>query len=113
MGGSVGVGSATIIRPLSDLCRTSGWQLVGCGALNSFRRVVMAIDKGDCVDRAARGMFVAALALACGACGGGRHHQEPTAGNANAGGNAGVAGRASLGGSTGSAASANSGGEVA
>ena len=73
----------------------------------------MTIDKGDCVDRAARGMFVAALALACGACGGGRHHQEPTAGNADVGGNAGVGGRASLGGSTSSAASANSGGEVA
>ncbi|HYQ28112.1 MAG TPA: DUF4215 domain-containing protein, partial [Polyangiaceae bacterium] len=68
----------------------------------------MAVDNGDCVDWAARGMFVGALALAlaCSACSGGRHHEQPTAGNANVGGSVGLAGASSLGGTTSSGGSA-------
>jgi len=82
------------------------FELVSTG-LNA-RRVVMAVDNGDCVDWAARGMFVGALALAlaCSACSGGRHHEQPTAGNANVGGSVGLAGASSLGGTTSSGGSA-------
>ncbi|HKO53107.1 MAG TPA: DUF4215 domain-containing protein [Polyangiaceae bacterium] len=74
----------------------------------------MAIDKGDRVERAAaRGMIVGALALVCGACGGDRHQEHPSAGNSNLGGNAGRGGAGSLGGSTSSGGSGDSGGDAA
>ena len=73
----------------------------------------MAIDNGDCVKWAARGMFVGAFALACGACGGGRHQEPPTAGNANVSGNASQGGAVGFGGSTSSGGSVASGGDVA
>jgi cysteine-rich repeat protein len=73
----------------------------------------MVIDKGDCVERAARGMFVGVLALACGACGGDQHNEGPSAGNPNAGGSAGLAGAVSFGGTTSSGGSAVSGGDAA
>jgi cysteine-rich repeat protein len=73
----------------------------------------MAIDKGDRVERAARGMFVGAFALACSACGGGRHHPQASAGGPNVGGSTSAGGTVSFGGSTSSGGRPGSGGDVA
>lgn len=70
----------------------------------------MTIDKGDRGERAARGMFVCALALACGACSGTEQSpaEQPSAGHTSAGGSAGYGGTRSSGGTTSS--SGDSGG---
>src|SRR6478735_9024828 len=74
----------------------------------------MTIDKGNRVERASRGMFVCAFALACGACGSDRHspHDDSSAGNASAGDSASLGGDGSLGGNTNSGGRAASGGDV-
>ncbi|HET7542028.1 MAG TPA: hypothetical protein VFK05_19310 [Polyangiaceae bacterium] len=73
----------------------------------------MAVDKGDRSERAARGMFIGALALACGACGGGRHHEPASAGNTSAGGSVDSDGAGTLGGRSSSAGNAGAGDELA
>ena len=72
----------------------------------------MIVDKGYRAERAARGLFVGAIALACNACGGGDSHHAASGGKANAGGNANRGGTSSSGGSKSSGGRAGSGGEV-